>query len=56
MIFILQCLRQRFRYDSVHFRDCLRSGQCIIAPFDNLHGQPCFQLDTLTKNFKIKGE
>jgi hypothetical protein len=37
------------------YRDCLRSGQCIIAPFDNLRGQPYFQLDTrVTKNFKIK--
>jgi hypothetical protein len=37
------------------FRDCLRSGQCSFAPFDNLRGQPFFQLDArVTKNFKIK--
>jgi hypothetical protein len=37
------------------FRNCLRSGQCIFAPFDNLRGQPFFQLDVrVTKNFKIK--
>ena len=37
------------------YRDCLRSGQCSIVSFDNLRGQPYFQLDTrVTKNFKIK--
>jgi hypothetical protein len=37
------------------YRDCLRAGQCKILPFDNLRGQPFFQLDTrITKNFKIR--
>jgi hypothetical protein len=37
------------------YRNCLRSGQCTHAPFDNMRGQPFFQLDTrVTKNFKIK--
>jgi hypothetical protein len=37
------------------YRDCLRSGQCQFASFDNLRGQPFFQLDArITKNFKIK--
>lgn len=37
------------------YRDCLRSGQCTIAGFDTLRGQPYFQLDTrVTKNFRIK--
>jgi outer membrane receptor protein involved in Fe transport len=37
------------------FRDCLRAGQCSFASFDNLRGQPFFQLDArVTKNFKIK--
>jgi Carboxypeptidase regulatory-like domain len=36
------------------YRNCLRSGQCIHAPFDNLRGQPFFQFDTrVTKNFKF---
>ncbi len=36
------------------FRDCLRSGACVFAPFDNLRGQPFFQLDVrVTKNFRI---
>ena len=36
------------------YRNCLRSGQCTFAPFDNLRGQPFFQLDTrVTKNFKL---
>jgi hypothetical protein len=40
---------------AVKFRDCLRSGQCSFASFDNLRGQPFFQLDArITKNFKIK--
>ena len=39
----------------VQYRNCLRSGQCTFAPFDNLRGQPFFQLDArVTKNFKIK--
>jgi len=37
------------------YRNCLRSGQCTFAPFDNIRGQPFFQLDTrVTKNFKIR--
>jgi outer membrane receptor protein involved in Fe transport len=37
------------------YRNCLRSGQCTFAPFDNLRGQPFFQLDArVTKNFKIR--
>jgi hypothetical protein len=37
------------------YRNCLRSGQCTIASFDNLRGQPFFQLDTrISKNFRIK--
>jgi hypothetical protein len=37
------------------YRNCLRTGQCSINPFDNLRGQPFFQLDArVTKNFKIK--
>ncbi len=36
------------------FRNCLRSGQCTFVPFNNLRGQPFFQLDTrVTKNFKL---
>jgi outer membrane receptor protein involved in Fe transport len=38
-----------------NYRDCLRTGRCSIAPFDNLRGQPYFQLDLrVTKNFKIR--
>ena len=37
------------------YRNCLRSGQCTFAPFDNLRGQPFFQLDArVTKNFRIR--
>jgi len=37
------------------FRNCLRSGQCTFVPFDNLRGQPFFQLDArVTKNFRIR--
>jgi hypothetical protein len=40
---------------TVAIRNCLRAGQCFIAPFTNLRGQPFFQLDTrVSKNFKIK--
>lgn len=39
----------------VLFRNCLRSGQCTFAPFNNVRGQPFFQLDTrVTKNFRIR--
>lgn len=41
--------------NAVKYRNCFRSGQCTIAPFDNLRGQPYFQLDTrISKNFRIK--
>jgi len=41
--------------NAVKYRNCLRSGQCTFAPFDNLRGQPFFQLDArISKNFKIK--
>jgi hypothetical protein len=37
------------------FRACLRSGQCINAPFDNLRGQPFFDVDVrVSKSFKFK--
>ncbi len=37
------------------YRDCLRAGNCSILPYNNLRGQPFFQLDTrISKNFKIK--
>jgi len=39
----------------IKYRTCIRAGQCTIYPFDNLRGQPFFQLDTrVTKNFKIR--
>ena len=41
--------------DTVAIRNCLRAGQCSILSFDNLRGQPFFQLDTrISKNFRIK--
>jgi hypothetical protein len=41
--------------NAVKYRNCLRSGQCTHAGFDNLRGQPFFQLDArVTKNFKIR--
>lgn len=41
--------------NAVKFRNCIRAGDCLQASFDNLRGQPYFQLDTrVTKNFKIK--
>jgi len=37
------------------YRNCLRSNQCTHAAFDNLRGQPFFQLDArVTKNFRIR--
>jgi hypothetical protein len=37
------------------YRNCLRSGLCTIGGFDNLRGQPFFQLDArVTKNFRIR--
>jgi len=39
----------------IQYRNCLRAGQCAIAGFDILRGQPFFQLDTrISKNFRIK--
>jgi hypothetical protein len=39
----------------VKYRNCLRAGQCTHAAFDNVRGQPFFQLDArVTKNFKIR--
>jgi hypothetical protein len=44
-----------FGTNTVLYRNCLRSGQCSVAPFDNLRGQAFIQLDTrVTKNFRIK--
>ncbi|HKC64712.1 MAG TPA: hypothetical protein VKB86_13810, partial [Pyrinomonadaceae bacterium] len=44
-----------FGTNTKSYRDCLRAGQCSILPFDNLRGQPFFQLDTrVSKNFRIK--
>jgi hypothetical protein len=41
--------------NAVKYRNCFRTGQCTFAPFDNLRGQPFFQLDTrISKNFKFK--
>jgi len=41
--------------NAVKYRNCLRAGQCSNASFDDLRGQPYFQLDTrVTKNFRIK--
>ena len=40
--------------NAVKYRNCLRSGQCSNGVFDDLRGQPFFQLDArVTKNFKI---
>src|SRR6185312_6126924 len=44
-----------FGVNTVLYRNCLRTAQCSIVPFDNLRGQPFIQLDTrVTKNFRIK--
>jgi hypothetical protein len=41
--------------NAVKYRNCFRAGLCLHAPFDNLRGQPYFQLDTrITKNFRIR--
>jgi hypothetical protein len=41
--------------DTLKIRNCLRAGQCFIAPFSNLRGQSFFQLDTrISKNFRIR--
>jgi Carboxypeptidase regulatory-like domain/TonB dependent receptor len=41
--------------NAVKYRNCFRAGQCTFAPFDNLRGQPFFQLDArISKNFKFK--
>jgi hypothetical protein len=37
------------------YRACLRGGQCTFVPFDNLRGQPFFDVDLrISKNFKFK--
>ena len=39
----------------IKYRDCIRAGQCTIFPFDDLRGQPYFQLDTrISKLFKFR--
>jgi hypothetical protein len=39
---------------AAQLRACVAAGQCFQAPFDNLRGQPYFQLDTrISKNFKL---
>jgi len=41
--------------NAVKYRNCLRAGLCRNAVFDNLRGQPYFQLDArVTKNFQIR--
>jgi hypothetical protein len=41
--------------NAVKYRNCLRAALCTFAPFDNLRGQPFFQLDArISKNFRIK--
>ena len=41
--------------NAVKYRNCLRSGACAFAKFDNLRGQPYFQLDTrISKNIRFK--
>jgi hypothetical protein len=41
--------------NTIKYRNCLRAGQCTHATFDNLRGQPFFQLDArVTKSFKIR--
>ncbi|MDT5268098.1 MAG: hypothetical protein QOH49_284 [Acidobacteriota bacterium] len=39
----------------VLYRNCLRSGSCTFAPFDNVRGQPFFNVDLrVSKNFRFK--
>ena len=39
----------------VLYRNCLRSGQCTFAPFDNVRGQPFFNVDLrVSKNFRFR--
>lgn len=41
--------------NAVKYRNCLRASQCHFASFDNLRGQPYYQLDArVTKNFKLR--
>ena len=50
----LKATFQAFGSTTKGYRDCLRANQCHILPFDNLRGQPFFQLDTrISKNFKL---
>lgn len=39
----------------VLYRNCLRSGSCTLASFDNLRGQPFFNVDLrVSKSFRFK--
>lgn len=39
----------------VLYRNCLRAGRCSIAPFDNVRGQPFFDVDLrVSKNFRFR--
>jgi hypothetical protein len=41
--------------NAVKYRNCLRTGQCLMGPFDSVRGQSFFQVDArVSKNFKIK--
>lgn len=38
----------------VLYRNCLRAGNCTFAPFDNVRGQPFFNVDLrVSKNFRF---
>ncbi|HEX7318134.1 MAG TPA: carboxypeptidase regulatory-like domain-containing protein [Pyrinomonadaceae bacterium] len=39
----------------VLYRNCLRAGRCTLAPFNNVRGQPFFNVDLrVSKNFRFK--
>jgi hypothetical protein len=39
----------------VKYRNCLRAGNCALAAFDNVRGQPFFDVDLrVSKNFRFK--
>ncbi len=39
----------------VQYRNCLRAGRCTQAPFNNVRGQPFFNVDLrVSKNFRFK--
>jgi hypothetical protein len=41
--------------NAVLYRNCLRSGRCKQAPFDNVRGQPFFNVDLrVSKSFRFK--